>query len=45
MNLDEARIHLEKNHVKIKEKIQIPGQKRFSFIDPFGNKVELLEKQ
>ena len=43
-NLDEAKRHLEKNGVTIKEEIQIPDCKRFSFIDPFGNRVELLEK-
>jgi len=43
-NLDEARQHLEKKGVTIKEEIQIPGQTRFSFIDPFGNKIELLQK-
>ena len=43
-NLDEARSYLVDKGVSIKEEIQIPGQKRFSFIDPFDNRVELLEK-
>ena len=43
-NLDETRQHLEKNGVTIKEEIQIPGLNRFSIIDPFGNRIELLEK-
>jgi catechol 2,3-dioxygenase-like lactoylglutathione lyase family enzyme len=43
-NLEEAKSHLQKNNVTIKEEIQIPGQKRFSFIDPFGNRIELLER-
>lgn len=41
-DLTEARKFLERNNVKIKEEIQIPGQERFSFFDPFGNRIELL---
>ncbi len=29
----------------VTEGIQIPGYKRFEFRDPFGNRVEFLEKQ
>ncbi len=43
-NLEEARQHLILHGVPIKEEIQIPGQMRFSFIDPFNNRIELLEK-
>jgi len=43
-NLEDAKRHLEKNGVTLKEEIQIPGCKRFSFMDPFGNRLELLEK-
>jgi catechol 2,3-dioxygenase-like lactoylglutathione lyase family enzyme len=39
-----ARAYLESNGVKIKEDIQIPGQVRFSFFDPFGNRIKLLQK-
>ena len=42
-NLADARRHLESNGVKIKEEIEVPGVHRFSFLDPFGNRVELLE--
>jgi catechol 2,3-dioxygenase-like lactoylglutathione lyase family enzyme len=42
--LDIAKSYLLKNNVPIKEEIQIPGQRRFSFIDPFNNRIELLEK-
>lgn len=41
--LDEIKIYLSDNNVKIKEEIPIPGRKRFSFYDPFGNRIELLE--
>ena len=44
VDLAGARQQLEKHHVKIKEEIQVPGQTRFSFIDPFGNRIELLQK-
>jgi catechol 2,3-dioxygenase-like lactoylglutathione lyase family enzyme len=43
-NLDEARTLLAKHNIRIKEEIQIPGQKRLSFTDPFGNRIELLQK-
>ncbi len=41
---DEVKAYLEANKIRIKEEIQIPGMKRFSFFDPFGNRIELLEK-
>lgn len=43
-NIQAARTHLENCGVKIKEEIQVPGQIRFSFIDPFDNRIELLQK-
>ncbi len=43
-SLDEARTHLVKYGIPIKEEIQLPGQKRLSFTDPFGNRIELLQK-
>jgi len=43
-NLDEVKKYLIKNGVVIKEEIEIPGCERFSFIDPFGNRIEFLEK-
>ncbi|MBK8551002.1 MAG: VOC family protein [Ignavibacteria bacterium] len=44
-NLEEARKYLEDNKVIIKEEIRIPGVNRFSFYDPFGNRVEFLERK
>ena len=41
--LNAVKVHLIQNGVKIKEEIPIPGRKRFSFYDPFGNRIELLE--
>jgi len=43
-NLEDARNYLIGNEVTLKDEIQIPGQKRFSFFDPFGNRIELLQK-
>lgn len=42
-NLEGARDFLTELCVEMKEEIQIPGLKRFSFYDPFGNRIELLE--
>lgn len=41
---DSVRIYLEGRNVKINDEIQIPDIKRFSFNDPFGNRIELLQK-
>jgi extradiol dioxygenase family protein len=43
-DLDEARQYLIQQGVTLKEEIEIPEQKRFSFIDPFNNRMELLQK-
>lgn len=42
-NITDARKYLESNGVEIGEEPAIPGRTRFSFIDPFGNRVELLQ--
>ena len=38
-----ARTLLEQHDVEIVEEPVIPGRTRFAFIDPFGNRMELLE--
>jgi catechol 2,3-dioxygenase-like lactoylglutathione lyase family enzyme len=43
-NLEQVKSYLIENNVRIKEDIQIPEIKRFSFFDPFGNRIEFLEK-
>ncbi len=43
-DLDGWRNRLENKGVKIIEGIRIPGYNRFEFRDPFGNRVEFLEK-
>jgi hypothetical protein len=43
-NLDEFRKYLEEKMIRTQDEKEIPGVKRFSFFDPFGNRIELLEK-
>jgi len=43
-DLAEAKKYLLENDVPIKEDPPIPGYKRFSFYDPFDNRIELLEE-
>ncbi|MDQ1096608.1 MULTISPECIES: VOC family protein [Chryseobacterium] len=44
-NLEAIKKYLITHNVNIKEEIRIPGQQRFSFMDPFDNRIELLEKE
>jgi catechol 2,3-dioxygenase-like lactoylglutathione lyase family enzyme len=40
-----VRAYLEQHGVRVKDEPDIPGVvQRFSFFDPFGNRIELLEK-
>ena len=41
--LAEIRRYLESRGIRIKEEPLIPGRERFSFKDPWDNKIELLE--
>ena len=41
--LGAARKHLEKHGLEIMEEPLIAGRERFAFIDPFGNRMELLQ--
>jgi catechol 2,3-dioxygenase-like lactoylglutathione lyase family enzyme len=41
---DAVKKYLIENGIRVKEETKVPGQKRFSFLDPFDNRVELLEK-
>src|SRR3954471_12755689 len=42
--LEQIRAHLEEHRVRIKEEPSLPGVNRFSFFDPFENRIELMEK-
>jgi catechol 2,3-dioxygenase-like lactoylglutathione lyase family enzyme len=44
-NLDAWREKLSTSGVKILEGVPIPNYNRFEFRDPFGNRVEFLEKE
>lgn len=39
-----VRSYLEANGVRTKDEISLAGIERFSFFDPFDNRIELLEK-
>jgi catechol 2,3-dioxygenase-like lactoylglutathione lyase family enzyme len=39
-----VRAYLERSGVRTKDEPDVPGLCRFSFFDPFGNRIELLEK-
>ncbi|HWA06254.1 MAG TPA: VOC family protein [Ignavibacteria bacterium] len=41
--LNRIKVQLIQNDIEIKEEIQIPERKRFSFYDPFGNRIEFME--
>jgi ubiquinone/menaquinone biosynthesis C-methylase UbiE/catechol 2,3-dioxygenase-like lactoylglutathione lyase family enzyme len=42
--LDKVRSYLEEKGIKTQNEKPIPGVRRFSFYDPFQNRIELLEK-
>ena len=42
-DLNQLKELLLKNNIKIQEEISISGQNRFSFFDPFDNRIEVLE--
>lgn len=42
--LDAIRDYFRQQRIEVKEETPIAGQKRFSFFDPFGNRIELLER-
>lgn len=42
-DVDAARQYLEENSVEIIEEPTLPGRRRFAFVDPFGNRMELLQ--
>ena len=42
-DINAARKQLQANGIEIMEEPVIPGRDRFSFFDPFGNRMELLQ--
>ncbi len=43
-DLDAVKQYLVDKGIRVKEEAPVPGQKRFTFLDPFDNRIELLEK-
>ena len=43
-NVEAVRAYLEQNGVRTKDEISLAGIRRFSFFDPFDNRIELLER-
>ncbi|HET7629430.1 MAG TPA: VOC family protein [Bacillales bacterium] len=43
-NVRAAKEHLIRSGVRTQEETPVPGVERFSFFDPFGNRIEMLEK-
>jgi catechol 2,3-dioxygenase-like lactoylglutathione lyase family enzyme len=43
-DLEKIRGYLTENGVRTKDEPSIPGLSRFSFFDPFDNRIELMEK-
>ncbi|HYO64008.1 MAG TPA: VOC family protein [Pyrinomonadaceae bacterium] len=41
--IDRVREYLQSRGVALRDEVDVPGVKRFSFFDPFGNRVELME--
>lgn len=42
-NLEGVRKYLHACGVRIKDEPAVPGARRFSFFDPFGNRIEFIE--
>ena len=43
-DLDGAKSFFQKSQIRVKEDPPIPNYRRFSFYDPFNNRIELLEQ-
>jgi catechol 2,3-dioxygenase-like lactoylglutathione lyase family enzyme len=43
-DLERIREYLRENSVQVKDEIAVPGLNRLSFFDPFGNRIEFMER-
>ncbi len=43
VDIVKARKHLKAYGIEIQDEAEIPGWARFLFVDPFGNRMELLQ--
>ena len=41
--VDAVKEYLRKRGVALRDEVEVPGVRRFSFFDPFGNRVELMQ--
>jgi catechol 2,3-dioxygenase-like lactoylglutathione lyase family enzyme len=42
--LDEIRDYFRQQQIEVREETPVPGLQRLSFFDPFGNRIELMER-
>lgn len=42
-DLEGVRAYLREHGVRQRDELSVPGYRRFSFFDPFNNRIELLE--
>jgi catechol 2,3-dioxygenase-like lactoylglutathione lyase family enzyme len=42
--LEQIREHLIEHRVRVKDETPVPGLNRFSFFDPFDNRIEFMER-
>lgn len=42
-DVSNVRAYLEENGVRTRDEPQLPGVRRFSLFDPFGNRIEFME--
>jgi catechol 2,3-dioxygenase-like lactoylglutathione lyase family enzyme len=43
-DLERVRAYLLENDVRVKDETPVPGLNRFSFFDPFDNRIEFMER-
>ncbi len=42
--LDDIKEYFRQQEIEVRDETPVPGVKRLSFFDPFGNRIELMEK-
>lgn len=42
--LDRIRDYFRQQQIEVREETPVPGLERLSFFDPFGNRIELMER-
>jgi catechol 2,3-dioxygenase-like lactoylglutathione lyase family enzyme len=44
-DLERIKEYLKERGVRVQDEIPVPGLKRFSFFDPFDNRIEFMERE